>query len=226
MTIKPEPTISYRGKPRSKPDANSEADARERVIDATVQSIIDLGFYRGSSTNEIVRRAGVTWGVIQHHFGNREGLMLAVLQDGARQMIETVVEARIDGATIDDRMTQLINVFATLYARPEYLATLQVQLNMDRDPRTSSEVRKTMFKVAEQSHAHVRRLLREALGSAVTRPDLVTTIFLVIKGFGLSQQLFDSMAYNSPLKRNRAALHRRLLAEILAPYIASVTTSR
>jgi AcrR family transcriptional regulator len=221
VTIKPEPTMTRPGQPRTRSDPNGETDARERVISATVECIIDLGFYRGSSTNEIARRAGVTWGVIQHYFGNRERLMLAVLQDGARHMVETVVEAHIDGATVEERMAQLIDVFSAHYARPDYLASLQVLLNMDHDPRTSSEVRKTMLEVAAQSNAHVRRLLREALGPAMNKPDLATTIFLVIRGFGLSQQLLDSMAYDTVApKRDRASRYRRLLAEILAPYIA------
>jgi AcrR family transcriptional regulator len=226
VTIKPEPPLTRGAPPRSRSDGNREVDARERVINATVESIIDLGFYRGSSTNEIVRRAGVTWGVIQHYFGNREGLMLAVLQDGARHMVETVVDAHIDGSTVQERMAQLIEVFSAHYARPDYLASLQVLLNMDHDPRTSSEVRKTMLEVAEQSNSHVRRLLREALGSAMNKPDLVTTIFLVIRGFGLSQQLLDSMAYDTvPPKRDRAARYRRLLAEILAPYVAMASAA-
>lgn len=224
MTIKPEPTMTHAGQPRTRSDSSGETDARERVINATVECIIDLGFYRGSSTNEIARRAGVTWGVIQHYFGNREGLMLAVLQDAGRHMVETVVEAHIDGETVEERMAQLIDVFSAHYARPDYLASLQVLLNMDHDPRTSSEVRKTMLDVAAQSNAHVRRLLREALGSAMNKPDLATTIFLVIRGFGLSQQLLDSMAYDTVApKRDRASRYRRLLAEILAPYIAMAT---
>jgi AcrR family transcriptional regulator len=224
VTIKPEPTITRAGQPRTRSDSNGETDARERVINATVECIIDLGFYRGSSTNEIARRAGVTWGVIQHYFGNREGLMLAVLQDAGSHMVETVVEAHIDGATVEERMAQLIDVFSAHYARPDYLASLQVLLNMDHDPRTSSDVRKTMLEVAAQSNAHVRRLLREALGSAMNKPDLATTIFLVIRGFGLSQQLLDSMAYDTVApKRDRASRYRRLLAEILAPYIAMAT---
>ena len=166
----------------------------------------------------------MTWGVIQHYFGNREGLMLAVLQDAGRHMVETVVEAHIDGETVEERMAQLIDVFSAHYARPDYLASLQVLLNMDHDPRTSSEVRKTMLDVAAQSNAHVRRLLREALGSAMNKPDLATTIFLVIRGFGLSQQLLDSMAYDTVApKRDRASRYRRLLAEILAPDIAMAT---
>ena len=220
MTIKSERATSDRGQRRERTSGNGENDTRERVIKAAVECIIDLGFYRGSSTNEIARRAGVTWGVIQWYFGNREGLMLAVLEEGARHMVETVEGAHIEGSTVVERMSQLIDVFSTHYARPDYLASLQVQLNMDHDPRTSAKVRKTMLEVAERSNAPVRRLLREALGPAANKSELGTTIFLVIRGFSFSQQLLDSMAYDTVApKQDRAAQRRRLLAQILAPYI-------
>ena len=117
-------------------------------------------------------------------------------------------------------MSQLIDVFSAHYARPDYLASLQVLLNMDHDPRTSADVRRTMLEVAERSNAHVRRLLREALGPAASKPDLATTIFLVIRGFAFSQQLLDSMAYDTVApKQDRGQRHRRLLTEILTPYV-------
>jgi AcrR family transcriptional regulator len=188
------------------------------VIQATVTCILESGFYR-ASTNEIARTAGVTWGVIQHYFGTREGLMLAVLQEGASRFAETVEHVHIDGETVDDRITQLLDIFCSHYSRREYLADLQILLNMDRDPRTSSEVRKTMLDVAERSNGHVRRLLKEALGPAAAVPDLATTIFLIMRGFGLSQQLLDTLAYDSIApKRDRIARQRKLLAAILLPY--------
>jgi AcrR family transcriptional regulator len=205
-------------------ESNVETATRARVVNAAIECIIDLGFYRGSSTNEIARRAGVTWGVIQHYFGTREGLMLAVLEDGARHMAETVEAAHIDAPTVQGRMEQLIDVLSAHYARPDYLASLQVLLNMDHDPRTSKRVRQTMSQVAERSHGHVRRLLREALGPAANKPDLATTIFLLLRGFGFSQQLLDSMAYDTVApKRDRVARQRRLLAEVLAPYVSMVS---
>jgi AcrR family transcriptional regulator len=205
-------------------ESNVETATRARVVNAAIECITDLGFYRGSSTNEIARRAGVTWGVIQHYFGTREGLMLAVLEDGARHMAETVEAAHIDAPTVQGRMEQLIDVLSAHYARPDYLASLQVLLNMDHDPRTSKRVRQTMSQVAERSHGHVRRLLREALGPAANKPDLATTIFLLLRGFGFSQQLLDSMAYDTVApKRDRVARQRRLLAEVLAPYVSMVS---
>jgi AcrR family transcriptional regulator len=209
-----------RARERRGPRDGGEAATRDRVVRAAIECIIDLGFYRGSSTNEIARRAGVTWGVIQHYFGTREGLMLAVLEDGARHMAEAVEQARIDAPTVEGRMAQLIDVFSEEYASADYLASLQVLLNMDHDPRTSSEVRATMRRAAELSQVHFRRILREALGPAANRPDLVTTIFLTLRGFGLSQQLLDSMSYDRVApKRERVGRYRRLLAEILAPYV-------
>jgi AcrR family transcriptional regulator len=220
VTIKSERATADRGQRRERTAGGGETDTRQRVIEAAIECIIDLGFYRGSSTNEIARRAGVTWGVIQWYFGNREGLMLAVLEEGARHMVATVESAHIDAPTVVERMSQLIDVFSEHYARPDYLASLQVQLNMDHDPRTSAEVRKTMLEVAERSHAHVRRLLREALGPAAGKTDVATTIFLVIRGFAFSQQLLDSMAYDTVApKQDRGPRRRRLLAQILAPYI-------
>lgn len=197
---------------------NGDVATRDRVIQATVTCILESGFYR-ASTNEIARTAGVTWGVIQHYFGTREGLMLAVLQEGASRFAETVEHVHIDGETVDDRITQLLDIFCSHYSRREYLADLQILLNMDRDPRTSSEVRKTMLDVAERSNGHVRRLLKEALGPAAAVPDLATTIFLIMRGFGLSQQLLDTLAYDSIApKRDRIARQRKLLAAILLPY--------
>jgi AcrR family transcriptional regulator len=220
VTIKPERTKARSAQRREPTAGDEDLDARERVIKAAVECIIELGFYRGSSTNEIARKAGVTWGVIQWYFGNREGLMLAVLEDGANHLVETVERAHIEGPTVAERITQLIDVFLAHYGRPEYVASLQVLMNMDHDPRTSSDVRKTMREVAARCNTHVRRLLREALGPSANKPELATTVFLVVRGFAFSQQLLDSMAYDTVApKQDRGERRRRLLAEILAPYV-------
>jgi AcrR family transcriptional regulator len=188
------------------------------VIESALECIIELGFYRGSSTNEIARRAGVTWGVIQHYFGTREGLMLAVLQNGTAHLERILADAHIDGRSAKERLTQLIDVLVTHYARREYLASLQVLLNLEHDPRTSEEVRETMRGASERSQENINRLLREALGPE-TPPDVAATMFLLIRGFGFSQQLTESIAYDSARRpRARLARQRTLLAEMLAPY--------
>jgi AcrR family transcriptional regulator len=192
---------------------------RRAVIDAAVACILERGFYRASS-NEIARRANVSWGVIQHYFGTREALMLAVLQDGARRFAEVVGDVSLDGATAAERVEQLLDILARHYGAPEYLAYMQVALNMDHDPATSAEVRSTMREVAERTNERLRALLRQALGPAAGVPDLATTLFLTLRGFVVSQQLLDTMAYDAVgPETDRTARQRRLLSQILAPYI-------
>jgi AcrR family transcriptional regulator len=203
---------------RSSGEASEQATKRA-VIDAAVACILERGFYRASS-NEIARRAGVSWGVIQHYFGTRERLMLAVLEDGARRFADVVAEGTIDGDSVTERLSQLLDILAGHYGSPEYLAYMQIALNMDHDPTTSAEVRATMQEVARRSSEQLRGLVRAALGPATSVPDLAMTAFLTLRGFVVSQQLLDTMAYDTVVpESDRVGRQRRLLSQMLAPYI-------
>jgi len=213
------------------PSAGAHADAgqqstRRAVIDAAVACILERGFYRASS-NEIARRAGVTWGVIQHHFGTREGLLLAVLEDGAQHFTDAVASASIDGESAAERLGQLIDVLAAHYGSRSYLAYMQINLNLGHDPSTSATVRATMTQVAERSVEHVRSLVRTTLGPATAIPDLSTTVWLAVRGFLVSQQLLDTLAYDHLVpESDRVARQRRLLAQMLAPYLEQAAHPR
>jgi AcrR family transcriptional regulator len=221
----PPPTRRRAGSTGSAGRAGSDAATRSKVIDAAVTCILERGFYRASS-NEIARRAGVTWGVIQHYFGSREALMLAVLQESARRFTEMVETARIEGETIEERLDHLLDLLAEHYGQPAYLAIMQIQLNMDHDPRTSVEVRATMRQVAERTNEHIRRLLREALGRSASIPDLATTVFLAVRGFVVSQQLLETLTYDLVAPQSdRVGRQRRLFAQLIAPYL-EITSQR
>src|SRR5215472_10669679 len=72
---------------------------RLKVVEAAIQCILEQGFYRASS-NAIAETAGLSWGVIQYYFGSREGLMLAVLEEGNRRLRDIVSEVNITGDTL------------------------------------------------------------------------------------------------------------------------------
>ena len=66
---------------RKRPVSQRERSAatQEQLIQAVVQSLIERGYHR-TSVNEICRRAGVTSSAIQHHFGGKRQLMMAVAE--------------------------------------------------------------------------------------------------------------------------------------------------
>lgn len=130
-------------------EANGDAGAsRQRLLDAAVACILEQGYYRASS-NEVARRAGVTWGVIQYHFGTRERLMLEVFKDACERLVDHSRNAVITGETLRERLGSYFDHLMGFYGRPEYLAYLEINLNLARDPDTSEETMAALRQVGE-----------------------------------------------------------------------------
>lgn len=62
---------------------------REAVLDETVRCVIEEGF-AAASAKHIAERAGVTWGVVQYHFGDRDGLLMAVVDRGFAELLDSL----------------------------------------------------------------------------------------------------------------------------------------
>jgi AcrR family transcriptional regulator len=69
--------------------AERSAETRARVIRAATECVGELG-YVGATMARIAERSGVTWGAMQHQFGDKDAIIDAVidhtLEDFARQM--------------------------------------------------------------------------------------------------------------------------------------------
>ncbi|MEU4647184.1 TetR/AcrR family transcriptional regulator [Nocardia fluminea] len=96
---------------------------RELLIDETVRCIREEGF-SAASTRHIVERAGVSWGVIQHHFGDRDGLLTAVIEDAVDCLI-TSLESLSDPALVIDT-EQLVRATWEAFANPKAMAGLEI----------------------------------------------------------------------------------------------------
>ncbi len=67
-------------------------DTRTRIIDETVRCIQDEGF-SAATAKHVAEHAGVTWGVIQYHFCDRNVLLMAVVDDGVNRLIDSLSAA-------------------------------------------------------------------------------------------------------------------------------------
>jgi AcrR family transcriptional regulator len=192
--------------------------SRQRVIDAAIACIIDQGFYRASS-NAIAERAGVTWGVIQYHFGTREALMLAVLEEGTRRLNDVVVTAEITGETVTERVAQYMDILLKYYGSMDYLAFSQVLINLAHDPRTSQQTRETMARIGESANPELNRLQRKVLaGTGIRRPAVRSLLFHALRGLALSHVMLETLP-EQPQTPRHFPEQRRLLAEALGMLI-------
>lgn len=199
-------------------------DSRQRVIEAAIQCILEQGFYRASS-NAIAERAGLTWGVIQHHFGTREGLMLAVLREGSNRFADTLRGVDITGATLTERVEQYFDILAGYYGSPDYLAFTQVLVNLAHDPRTSEQARQTMTEINERADPELKRLVSKVFaGTGVRRRDVRNLLFHALRGLSISHVMLATVPPYTQGPRQDLLAERRLLARALSLLIEQEAT--
>src|SRR5690625_7778871 len=75
--------MAARVAPRRPAHGNQARAERTRAlaIDETVRCVLDEGI-AAASAKHIAERAGMTWGVIQYHLGDRYGMLMAVVEQG------------------------------------------------------------------------------------------------------------------------------------------------
>jgi AcrR family transcriptional regulator len=112
--------------------AERTAATRERIVRAVVESIAEIGFQK-TTANEITRRAGVTWGAVQHHFGGKDGILAAVLEDSFERFAVRLAAVRTDGVPLADRVSAFVDIAWEHFSSPDYRSTFEILLNYTQD---------------------------------------------------------------------------------------------
>jgi AcrR family transcriptional regulator len=100
---------------------------RAMVIDETVRCVLEEGF-GAASAKHITERAGVTWGVIQYHFGDSDGLLMAVVDCGFSELLASLqdVEPKLGAHSGSARIELLVNTVADAFLSPTSIAALEI----------------------------------------------------------------------------------------------------
>lgn len=116
--------------------AERTAETCRRVKEAVVESIAEVGYQRTTGA-EIARRAGVTWGAVQHHFGDKDGILMAVLEESFQRFAEVVGEPSADDASLDQRVATFVDRAWQHFGSAHYRTTFEILLNLppDVEPR-------------------------------------------------------------------------------------------
>lgn len=132
--------------------ARAEA-TRARIIDETVACILEHG-YSASSAKRIVERAGVTWGVVQYHFGSRDGILAEVLNAGRLALVETMSSTEIPEGPLRARVEALVEAGWSAYSSPLARAGLEILVatRSDRSSGVDDQMEPLRREVARLAH--------------------------------------------------------------------------
>ncbi|KUH85874.1 MULTISPECIES: TetR/AcrR family transcriptional regulator [unclassified Mycobacterium] len=196
--------------PRRPPSGNQERAERTRraVIDETVRYILDEGF-AAPSVRRITGRAGLTWGVVQYHFGDLGGLLMAVVDQGLAELTDALEGLREQTVSLPtDRRTELVvDAMWQAFSSPTSMAALEVLISTRaaRDSKVNARLSDTMRQFTE---------LGRHLGEDLDAPqamEIGNLIWATLRGIVLAQ-----MVSPQPLDTSR---DRRALIDVLNTYI-------
>jgi AcrR family transcriptional regulator len=108
--------------------AERTAETRAKIMAAVVESIAEVGFQR-TTASEITRRAGVSWGAVQHHFGDKDGILVAVLEDSFHHFAEGLSQVEVEGLPIEERVSRFVDRAWEHFASARYRCTFEILLN-------------------------------------------------------------------------------------------------
>ncbi|MBW0014649.1 TetR/AcrR family transcriptional regulator [Mycobacterium sp.] len=112
-------------------------DTRARIIDETVRCIVEEGF-AATTAKHVAERAGVTWGVIQYHFGDRNGLLVAVVDDGVARLVDSLSSADISELALRERIELVVDTAWGCYSSPTSMAAFEILRAVRGRPGASS----------------------------------------------------------------------------------------
>ena len=114
---------------------------RARVIEAAIDCIYEQGF-NAAHTNRIAEAAGVSWGVLQYHFGDKDGLLQAVLDHIFDNFSAKLAATSLEGNDLAPRVAQLIDEVWSLVSRREYRVSMAILRNAGKDSASAIDGQK------------------------------------------------------------------------------------
>jgi len=191
--------------------ADRTAATRSRIIAAVLESISEVGFHR-TTANEVTRRAGVTWGAVQHHFGGKDGMLVAVLEASFEHFASQLEDIPTSGPSLEERAALFIDGAWAHFSSSQYRCTFEILLDsVSRDSASpTSSWQGQMFRSWDRIW---RRIFHDSRLSG--REHVVLGHYTVATLSGLASTLMLE-GEGAKLRRDELALLKRMLARELA----------
>lgn len=196
--------------------AERTAHTRQRLLDATVTSLVEVGF-SGTSTTEVARRAGVSRGAQTHHFPTKADLVVAAIEHAFAER-EQAFRTAFDALPEDERtMERALDILWEIVHGPAYSAILELIVAA----RTDHELTPVVRQVAARFETAVRDQLAELFPEVVATglgDELLGFVFAVLQGAAISESVgfFGPTAGTLGLLRNLSRIDPAALAELMS----------
>ncbi|MCW2757840.1 MAG: transcriptional regulator, TetR family [Nocardioidaceae bacterium] len=177
---------------------------RLRLLDATVECLVERGF-AGTSTTLVSERAGVSRGAQLHHFPTKNDLVLAAVQHLSEQRAHDLQQAATRLPTGSRRTRAVLDMLGDHFAGPVFTAALELWVAARTDAQLHEQVAAFEQRLGRETH----RLTVELLGADESVPgvrELVQATLDLVRGLGLANTMSDDGARRRRILRQWAVV--------------------
>lgn len=213
-------TLQLRGEPplrRRRSQGERSAETSSALIEAAIACLCELGYAR-TTTSEIARRATCTTGAMQHHFGSKEELLVAVLQQLSEEFRSRYASFEaLARLPVPDRCRFILDGLWEYYNSSRYMAIWELYVGTRSEP----ELNALCVRSREKSIAACERAWTAAFADVGGEHQRLVDIML------LAMSLVRSIGLNNALHPQPEAYRRQLalLQKFMTSEIADIAAS-
>jgi len=144
------PLTAAQPRPRSRPSGRRtqeerSAETRARLLDATLESLIEFGYAR-TSTTAVCARARLSRGAQLHHFPTKADLVIAAVAHLARRRADELRREVVQGGSDGERLARALDAIWASFSGPLFLAALELWVAS----RSDAELRASLVRFERQ----------------------------------------------------------------------------
>jgi AcrR family transcriptional regulator len=174
---------------------------QDKIINAVIGLIREKGYVAATST-EIAKRAGVTWGAVQHHFGGKEEILGEVLERSHQRFQQRLEDAKFTRGTPGERVAKYVDAAWEHYRGDEYMATVEILLATRGYGNANSDL--AVSRSREEHLALARRIFHDSEASNQRMQEAIYVVHCMLTGILIETVLepagFRPRVYTAHLK--------------------------
>jgi AcrR family transcriptional regulator len=179
---------------------STESRGRNHQILGAAIDLIAAGGVGNATIKTLCDRAGVTPPAIYYHYGNKDGLVAAVVEHSATQWFDGLVELVQARSSAIERVRAAVEIWRTEILDPRSPIKLLMRIQLERAQLTPA-LRESLASVMEHGRSAIGAALESSAGPLDAPEDLAQTVISLVQGAALQHDLDgDDAALSSRLE--------------------------
>jgi AcrR family transcriptional regulator len=160
---------------------------RARILEAAIKLVAEGG-YASATINEVCRLAGVRPPAVYYHYGNKDGLVAAVVETVATAWLDGLESVAREGSSFEDRLNAGLRGWRALILEDRSPIQLLIRVQLECRPNAPT-IPAALISVMARARTIIAGAVEGVVGPLADADELAQTIVSLLQGAALRHHL-------------------------------------